>query len=256
MNPLIQGKSGTTPVMSRNAFSTNQGTNEDDSQSDLHPDAGVFGNQTMRNSGQKDRRDMVTGVHEEVTYCFPSTSSGRQKKNRSTSQPQFRSENTPATIEADKILLALQHLANNNNSANFHNIINRISKLPKSLTTTMPTFDGKSEKFELFENLFQTSLKIHNELTENDRITYFHCLIRGEALQTFKNINGPTRENLGEILAVFQRKYVKPRSMATAEQKFQKLVFNPANQKLVSFLDELQKLAKDAFGIAAHAIID
>ena len=44
--------------------------------------------------------------------------------------------------------------------------------------------------------------------------------------------------------------------MATAKHKFQKLVFNPANQKLVDFLDELQKLAKDAFGIAAHAIID
>ena len=43
--------------------------------------------------------------------------------------------------------------------------------------------------------------------------------------------------------------------MATAKHKFQKLVFNPANQKLVDFLDELQKLAKDAFGIAAHAII-
>ena len=57
MNPLIQGKSGTTPVMSRNAFSTNQGTNEDDSQSDPHLEAGIFGNQTMRNFGQKCRRD-------------------------------------------------------------------------------------------------------------------------------------------------------------------------------------------------------
>ena len=57
MKPLIQGKSGTTPVMSWNVFSTNQGTNEDDSQSDLHPKAGIFGNQTMRNSGQKDRCD-------------------------------------------------------------------------------------------------------------------------------------------------------------------------------------------------------
>ena len=44
--------------------------------------------------------------------------------------------------------------------------------------------------------------------------------------------------------------------MATAKHKFQKLVFNPANQKLVDFLEELQKLAKDAFGIAAHAIIE
>ena len=44
--------------------------------------------------------------------------------------------------------------------------------------------------------------------------------------------------------------------MATAKHKFQKFVFNPANQKLVDFLDELQKLAKDAFGIAALVIIE
>ena len=168
--PADSGQIRNHSGMSGNAFSTNQGTNEDDSQSDPHPEAGLFTNQTMRNSCQKDRhdmvtgvqresfcgrdmvtgatkqignrRDMVTGVHEEVTYCSPSTSSGKQKNNRCTSQPQFRSENTPATIEADQILLALQHLANNNNSAKFHNIINRIYKLPKSLTTTMPTFDG------------------------------------------------------------------------------------------------------------------
>ena len=70
-----------------------------------------------------------------------------------------------------------------------------------------------------------------------------------DALKTFKNINGPTREHLEEIVAVFRRKYVKPQSMATAEHKFQKPVFNPANQNLVNFLDELQKLDKDAFGI-------
>ena len=197
-----------------------------------------------------------TGVHEEITYCSPSTSSGKQKKNRSTSQRQFRSENTPATIEADQILLALQQLANNNNSANFHKYINRIFKLPKSLTTTMPTFDGKTEKCELFNDLFQTSLKIHNQLIEDDRIDYFHSLMRGDVLQTFKNNNGSNRENLGEILAVFRRKYVKPHSMATAKHKFQKLVFNPANQKLVDFINEHQKMAKDAFGRAAHAIIE
>ena len=71
-----------------------------------------------------------------------------------------------------------------------------------------------------------------------------------------KSNNGPTQENLGEILAVFRRKYVKPQSMATAKHKLQKLVINPANQKSVDFLDELQELAKDAFGTAAHAIIE
>ena len=241
--PLLPSHFGTTPEPSRNALSTSQGTNEDDSQNDPHPEAGLFHGQMTQNSGPEYDHDMATGateqicnrhdmtrVHKEVTYCSPCTSSEKQKQNRSTSQPQFRSQNTPATIEADQILLALQQLANNHNSANFHNNINRTSKLPKSLTTTMPTFDGKSEKFELFEDLFQTRVKLHNQLTEDDRINYFQSLMKGGALQTFKNINGPTREILGEILAVFRRNYVKPQSMATAKHKFQKLVFNPANQ--------------------------
>ena len=120
----------------------------------------------------------------------------------------------------------------------------------------MPTFDGKSEKFKLFEDLFQTSFKIHNQLTEEDKINYFHSLVRVDALHAFKNIISPNRENLGKILTVFRRKNVKRQSMATAKHKFQRLVFNPANQKLIDFLDELQKLAKDAFGVAAQVIIE
>ena len=273
LNQQIRTHSGTVPETFRNTNVDNQGANEDDFPSDLHIEAGLFRSQTTQNSGPEVGPHIMTGATEEIChnphtmtaaqedipYCSPTTSSGKQKKARSTSQPQFRSENTPATIEADQILLALQQLENNNNSANFqqlatnsnsanfNNNISRISKLPKTLTTTMPTFDGKSEKFELFEDLFQTSLKIHNQLTQKDKINYFHSLMRGDALQTFKNISNPNRENLGEILTVFRRKYVKPLSMATAKHKFQPLVCNPANQKLIDFLDELQKLAKDAF---------
>ena len=57
MNPLIQGHSGTTPETSRNVFSTNQGTNEDDSQSDPHPEAGIFHNLTTQSSGPEDCHD-------------------------------------------------------------------------------------------------------------------------------------------------------------------------------------------------------
>ena len=57
MNPLIQGHSGITPEMSRNAFSKNQRTNEDDSQSDPDPEAGIFGNQMTQNCGPEDDRD-------------------------------------------------------------------------------------------------------------------------------------------------------------------------------------------------------
>ena len=145
------------------------------------------------------------------------------------SEAQSRSENTPAANEADQILLALQQLATNSNSAIFNNNISRISKLPKPLTTTMPTFVGKSEKFKMFEDLFQTSLKIHNQLTIEDKKNYFYSLMRGDSLQTFKNITNPKRGNLGEMLTVFLRKLVKPQSMATAKHKFQRLVFNPAN---------------------------
>ena len=57
MNPLIQSHSGTAPETSRNTYGTNQGTNEDDSQSDPHPEAGMFHNQTTRNSGPEDGHD-------------------------------------------------------------------------------------------------------------------------------------------------------------------------------------------------------
>ena len=99
----------------------------------------------------------------------------------------------------------------------------------------MPTFDGKSEKFQLFEDIIQTSLKIHNQLTEEDKTNYFYSLMRGDALQAFTNIIHPNRENLDEILTVFRRKYLKPQSMAAANHKFQHLVFNPGNQKLNDF---------------------
>ena len=44
--------------------------------------------------------------------------------------------------------------------------------------------------------------------------------------------------------------------MATAKHKYQHLVFNPAKEKLIELLDELQKLAKDAFRVAAQAVFE
>ena len=80
--------------------------------------------------------------------------------------------------------------------------------------------------------------------------------MRGDALQTFKNITSLNRENLGEIQTVFRRKYVKAQSMATSKLEFQRLVSNSANQRLFDFFDELHKLAEDAFGVAAQPIIE
>ena len=60
MNPLLQGHSRTTPVPSRNALSTSQGTNEDDSQNDPHPEPGLFHSQLTQNSGPEDGHDNRT----------------------------------------------------------------------------------------------------------------------------------------------------------------------------------------------------
>ena len=94
----------------------------------------------------------------------------------------------------------------NSNSGNLNNNIDRISKLPETLKTTMLTFDGKLEKFELFECLLHTSLKIHKELTEEDRISYFHSLLCADGLQTFKNITSLDRENLAGLMTVLRSK--------------------------------------------------
>ena len=60
MNPLIQGHSGTAPETSRNVLFISQGTNEDDSQSNPHPEAGIFNNQMTQNSGPEDHHDTQT----------------------------------------------------------------------------------------------------------------------------------------------------------------------------------------------------
>ena len=64
-NPLIQGHSGAAPETSRNIFSINQGANEDDSQSNPHPEAGIFNDYMTQNAGTEYNHDMVTGVQRE-----------------------------------------------------------------------------------------------------------------------------------------------------------------------------------------------
>ena len=51
LNPQIRTHSGTVPGTFRNTNVENQGTNEDDSQSDPHPEAGIFRSQITQNSG-------------------------------------------------------------------------------------------------------------------------------------------------------------------------------------------------------------
>ena len=118
------------------------------------------------------------------------------------------------------------------------------------------TFDGKSEKFELFEDLFHTMIKMQPEMTEQMKINHFHSLLRKNALQTFRNISSSNRQTLEDVLAIFRRKYVKPESQATAKHKWHRLVFDPNTMKLPDFLEELNQGAEKAFGDHAQKMID
>ena len=118
------------------------------------------------------------------------------------------------------------------------------------------TSDGKSEKFELFEDLFHTMIKMQPEMTEQMKINDFHSLLRKNALQTFRNINSTIRQTLEDVLVIFRRKYVKPESQATAKHKWHRLVFDTNTMKLPDFLEELNQGAEKAFGEHVQKMID
>ena len=104
LNPQVRTCSVVAPGTSRSNNLENQGTNEDRPSDDPGPDVEF----SSPIPGAETNAHMVTGVtrefrqhphmtmetQEEIPYCSTSTSSGKKKKARSTSQPQFRSENT------------------------------------------------------------------------------------------------------------------------------------------------------------------
>ena len=122
LNPQVRICSVAVQGTSRNADSENRETHGDRSSDDPYPEVGCFPHpsgqlispETETNSHMvtenyphmmtrtpgeiRHNPHTMTATQEEIPYCSPTTSSGKQTKARSTVQPQFRSENTPATI--------------------------------------------------------------------------------------------------------------------------------------------------------------
>ena len=73
-NQQVQTHSKTVPGTFRNTNVENQGTNEDDSQSDPHPEAGIFHGHTTQNLGPKDCRDTGSPkkhifIEQQLLFC-------------------------------------------------------------------------------------------------------------------------------------------------------------------------------------------
>ena len=205
--------------------------------------------------------DMVTGA-KLTPHVVPEFLTGRPMHSRAPLQRQNSNndeyhdtvpqvpETTTTTIPSDPINRLAEVLVGMNNRPSTQTLMVR------PVSTTTLTFDGKSEKFELFEDLFHTMIKMQPDKTETMKINHFQSLLRKNALQTFRNFNTTNRHTLEDILAVFRRKYVKLESQATAKHKWHRLVFDTNTMKLPDFLEELNQGAEKAFGENAQAMIE
>ena len=134
-----------------------------------------------------------------------------------------------------------------------HNI--GLPRLPKALSTTMPTFNGRNDEFEHFEDLFMTSLEVYPNISEEEQIHYFHSLLKDDALQTYRNMTDTNRASLEDIIATFRRRYIRTQSIATAQCKWEQLYFDPPRQTFQDFLEQYQRLAQEVYGEDAPKFI-
>ena len=227
-----------------------------------HHDMVARGSEEFHNS-----HHMVTGQTAHINQ-IPEFLTGRTQTSRNPSSHQY--QNLSTQVSQDNNLPVVEHTPTHQNlDANIS--INRLADAIAGITTQQPSqaatmlkpvststlfFDGKNEKFELFEDLFHTMLKMQPEMTEAMKINHFHAHLRKEALQTFRNISAVNKKTLDDVLIVFRRKYVKPESQATAKHKWHKLTFDPNTKSLPDFLEELNECAEKAFGDNAQHMID
>ena len=205
---------------------------------------------------------MVTGQRAQ-TNQIPEFLTGRILTPRN--PPSHQYQNLSAQVSQDNNLPMVEQTARNENS-DTNSSINRLADaiagiatqqrpqpatMLKPVSTNTIIFDGKNEKFEIFEDL-----KMQPEVTEAMKIYQFHAHLRKAALQTFRNKNESNKKTLDDVLIVFRRKYVKPESQATAKHKWHKLTFDPNTKSLPDFLEKLNKCVERAFGDNAQHTID
>ena len=94
----------------------------------------------------------------------------------------------------------------------------------------------KSE-FLNFEASFHTMLKMQPETTEAGKINHFQAHLREEALQIFRNISGPNRKIVDNVLIVLRRKHVKPESLATTKHNSHKFTLDLKTKSLYDFFE-------------------
>ena len=149
---------------------------------------------------------MVTGQTAQ-TNQIPEFLTGRVLTPRN--PPSHQYQNLSTQISQDNNLPMVEQTPRNQNSDANNSIIRLADAIagigtqqrPQTATKLKPvstntiTFDGEHEKFELFEDLFNTMLKLQPEMTEAMKKNHFHAHLRKEALQTIGNISATNKKN-------------------------------------------------------------
>ena len=212
-----------------------------------------------QNEPNLDETIISEGDSEEEDYHMV-TGANRQLHRQSSQNPQSLNDTVGSHADQTTLTLTNKPLDPDNQIAQaIEKLANKNSQQSLFHPKNTLTFNGKNdknEKFEYFEDLFHTTLRMQPTLTEEMKINHFHAHLRGLALKTFKKIQRTPSTTLEDILKVFRRKYVKPESSASAKHRFNRLFFDPENQKLPDFLEELQESAEKAFGDNAHQMIE
>ena len=186
---------------------------------------------SAQNNDPCNSRNLVTGVLNDST---------NQPK-----RPKIRSQSQPASKERTTVARTL-FAPDKNDGA--------VLPMPKALTASLATFDGKSEKFELFEDLFRKIIKMYPHLTELQK--KFHSLLRGDALQAFCNIEDSKKDSLDEIMTIFKRRFGDYLSMAKKDVSGTHSSSTSQNKNSTNFWTHSKKTAKEAFGTEAQLFID
>ena len=79
------------------------------------------------------------------------------------------------------------------------------------VSTNTFIFHGKNEKFDLFQVLFETMLKMQPDMTEAMKINDFNAPLQKEALQTFRNISASKKKTVDDVVIFASTKICQTR---------------------------------------------
>ena len=133
--------------------------------------------------------------------------------------PSHQQQNISTQVSQDDILPVVEQPPHQNSGSCSNNSISCLAEAiaaiafrqrlqaatmlkPVSINTLI--FDGRNEKFELFEDLFHTMFEMQPQMREAMKIDHFHAHLRKEALQSFRNISAPHRKSLEDVVIVFR----------------------------------------------------